>query len=205
MTSSYHPQANGMVERLHRQIKESLRARGCGTAWAEHILWVMLGLRAAPKDKSGLSAAKLVFGEELVLPGQAAADAGGSRPQAPPSGPPAGDIPLRARSYAEAAKGPLDSLARASYVYVQRGNVAAPTQPPYEGPFQVLERRQKTFLTQLGDRSEAISIDWLKPHVGAPPEAAAAPPRRGRPPGTGGNVDSSSSSSGGGQCSGKSV
>jgi hypothetical protein len=129
-----------MVERLHRQIKEALKARGCGTAWAEHIPWVMLGLRAAPKDESGLSAAKLVFGEELVLPGQAAADSGGGgggQPPAPPSGPPAGEIPLRARSYAEAAKGPLDSLARASYVYVRRGNVAGPTQPPYEGPFQV--------------------------------------------------------------------
>jgi transposase InsO family protein len=200
MTSSYHPQANGMVERLHRQIKESLKARGCGTAWAAHIPWVMLGLRAAPKDESGVSSAKLVYGEELVLPGQAAADGGGSGQlaPAPPGEPPAEGIPLRARSYAEAAKGPLDSLMRASYVYVRRGNVAGPTQPPYEGPFLVLERRRKTFLIQFGDRSEAVSIDRLKPHVGAPPEAVAAPPRRGRPPGTGGNVDSSSDPSGGG-------
>jgi transposase InsO family protein len=197
MTSSYHPQANGMVERLHRQIKEALKARGCGTAWAEHIPWVMLGLRAAPKDESGLSAARLVYGEELVLPGQAAAD-GGSQQPSPSSGPPAEEIPLRPRSYAEAAKGPLDSLARASYVYVRHGNVAGPTQPPYDGPFCVLERRRKTFLIQLGTRSEAVSIDRLKPHVGAEPEAAAAPPRRGRPPGTGGGVDSPSVSSGGG-------
>jgi transposase InsO family protein len=27
LTSAYHPQANGMVERLHRQIKDALRAR----------------------------------------------------------------------------------------------------------------------------------------------------------------------------------
>jgi cleavage and polyadenylation specificity factor subunit 1 len=39
MTTSYHPQANGMVERLHRQIKEALRARSCGAAWAEHVPW----------------------------------------------------------------------------------------------------------------------------------------------------------------------
>ena len=28
MTTAYHPQANGMVERFHRQLKEALSARG---------------------------------------------------------------------------------------------------------------------------------------------------------------------------------
>jgi len=27
LTTAYHPQANGMVERFHRQLKEALRAR----------------------------------------------------------------------------------------------------------------------------------------------------------------------------------
>ncbi len=30
MTTSYHPQANGLVERSHRQLKDALRARGAG-------------------------------------------------------------------------------------------------------------------------------------------------------------------------------
>jgi cleavage and polyadenylation specificity factor subunit 1 len=54
LTSAYHPQANGMVERLHYQIKDALRARACGTAWVENLPWVMLGLRAVPKDESGI-------------------------------------------------------------------------------------------------------------------------------------------------------
>ncbi len=31
MTTAYHPQANGLVERAHRQLKDALRARGAGT------------------------------------------------------------------------------------------------------------------------------------------------------------------------------
>jgi hypothetical protein len=69
-TSAYHPQANGMVERFHRQLKAALRARNCGTAWAEHLAWALLGLRAAPKEDSGVSAAEAVFGRPLLLPGQ---------------------------------------------------------------------------------------------------------------------------------------
>jgi Integrase core domain len=65
LTSSYHPQSNGMVERLHRQIKDALCARACSNAWAEHLPWVMLGIRAAPKEDSGISSARMVYGEEL--------------------------------------------------------------------------------------------------------------------------------------------
>ena len=55
-TSAFHPQANGMVERLHRQMKDTLRARGGAAAWADHLLWVMLGIRASRKEEFGTSA-----------------------------------------------------------------------------------------------------------------------------------------------------
>jgi transposase InsO family protein len=70
LTTAYHPQSNGMVERFHCQLKEALRYRECGTNWAAHLPWVLMGLRAAPKDDSGISSAELVYGQELRLPGQ---------------------------------------------------------------------------------------------------------------------------------------
>ena len=46
-TTAFHPQANGMVERLHRQMKDVLCARGWAAAWADHLPRVMLGFRAS--------------------------------------------------------------------------------------------------------------------------------------------------------------
>jgi hypothetical protein len=74
-TTAYHPQANGMVERFHRQLKNSLRARLCGPNWVDHLPWVLLGLRAAPKEDSGVSSAEMLYGSPLSLPGQFLASA----------------------------------------------------------------------------------------------------------------------------------
>jgi hypothetical protein len=37
-TTAYHPQSIGMVECMHRQIKDALRARGAGLAWHSHVI-----------------------------------------------------------------------------------------------------------------------------------------------------------------------
>jgi hypothetical protein len=70
LTTAYHPQANGMVERFHRQFKDALRARLVNQDWLSQLPWVLLGLRAAPKEDCGLSSSEMVFGEPLVLTGQ---------------------------------------------------------------------------------------------------------------------------------------
>jgi hypothetical protein len=70
LTTAFHPQANGMVECVHRQIKDALRAREAGLAWHSHLPWVLLGLHAAPKEDSGISSAGKVLGSPLHLPGE---------------------------------------------------------------------------------------------------------------------------------------
>jgi hypothetical protein len=49
---------------------------------------------------------------------------------------------------------------------VRRGNAGGPLAPPYSGPYRVLHRREKVFDIQMGQRVEAVSVDWLKPHRG---------------------------------------
>ena len=60
LTTAYHPQSNGMVERAHRALKDALRARLAGSDWLAHLPYVLLGLRATPKEDSNISAAELV-------------------------------------------------------------------------------------------------------------------------------------------------
>ena len=121
-TTAFHPQANGMVERLHRQTKDALRrlrARGCTTAWADHLPWVMLGIRAARKKESGTSAGEVALGHVLAVPGQLLST---TAPPADTPVPPA-VIPAAKRTYAETAATP--ALDGASHVYVQRGGLGA--------------------------------------------------------------------------------
>ncbi len=184
MTTAYHPQAHGMIERTHRQLKDALRARLAGVSWPEHLPWVLLGLRAAPKEISDISSAELVHGSPLVLPGQFVdipeppAESFLEALRAVPA------VPQGRRSYAEAASmaNLPDTLRVASHVYVRRGQVAPPLTPLYQGPYRVVERGPKVFKLDLGGREDTVSVDRLKPHRGEAEVVEARAPRRGRPP-----------------------
>ncbi|BHF67819.1 hypothetical protein SprV_0301084800 [Sparganum proliferum] len=69
-TTAYHPAANGMVERFHRQLKAFLRAADDPENWTEHLPLVLLGIRSSLKSDLDCSAAELVFGATVRLPGQ---------------------------------------------------------------------------------------------------------------------------------------
>jgi transposase InsO family protein len=181
-TTAFHPQANGMVERCHRRLKDALRARLAGPDWPLHLPWVLMGLRAAPTEDTGVSAAEVVFGAPLVLPGQILDTA-----EPPPadfiaklrqSGPPPPSRPL---SYAQMAAKPPAALLSAAFVYVRKGGTIPPLSPLYSGPYRVLASGPKIFRLQVGEREETVSIDRLKPHRGAAPVQPAQPPSRGRP------------------------
>ncbi len=69
-TTAYHPESNGAVKRLHRHLKDALRARIAMTTWAKEIPWVLLSLRAQPWEDTGLSPAEAVFSAPIVLPNE---------------------------------------------------------------------------------------------------------------------------------------
>ena len=179
-TTAFHPQSNGLVERFHRQLKDGLRARGAGAAWAEHLPWVMLGLRAAPKEDAAVSSAEVVYGYPLVLPSQ--------RIDQNNPVPPAcqlKQIPLRQRSYAATAESGGSALDGVNWVFVRRGVAANPLAAEYAGPYRILRRNEKVVELEVGDCIEVVSADRLKPYHGREPDPALHP-RRGRPPGLGG-------------------
>ncbi len=171
LTTAYHPQSNGMVERVHRQLKEALRALAAGAAWHSHLPWVLLGLRAAPKEESGCSSAEMMLGMPLQLPGELLL--------------PEQVDPVdrqRSLSYAAIADSPPAHLASACFVYVRRGGGVPPLAPLYWGPYEVLAKHAKTFWLRVGGHEEVVSVDRLKAHTGPSPVVPAPPPSRGRPP-----------------------
>ena len=68
-TTAYHPQANGLVERFHRTLKASLKARLASSNWVYELPWVLLGIRGVPKDDLQTSSAEKGHGEPLIIPG----------------------------------------------------------------------------------------------------------------------------------------
>jgi hypothetical protein len=123
---------------------------------------VLFGLRAAPKEDSGLSSAELVFGMPLTLPGQLLAVPETPVEKVVEELRAVQPLPTRQMSYAEAASG-LQQLQQAEYVYVRRGGVVPPLS------------------LEVGGRTEVVSVDRLKPHLGKAPISPALPPQRGRP------------------------
>ncbi len=141
-----------------------------------------MGLRAAPTEDTGVSAAEVVFGAPLVLPGQIL-DTGEPPPadfiaKLRQSGPPPPSRPL---TYAQMAAKPPAALLSAAFVHVRKGGTIPPLSPLYSGPYRVLASGLKVFRLQVGEREETVSIDRLKPHRGAAPVQPALPPARGRP------------------------
>ncbi|UYV76605.1 hypothetical protein LAZ67_14001434 [Cordylochernes scorpioides] len=68
-TSPYHPAANGLVERVYRQLKDSLRCHD-STSWSLKLPLVLLGIRSSLREDLNTTTAELVYGKPLPLPGK---------------------------------------------------------------------------------------------------------------------------------------
>ena len=67
--TTYHPQANGLVERFHRNLKTGLKAHLAGSNWIADLPIVLLGIRATLKEDLSCTSAEMVYGTTLRLPG----------------------------------------------------------------------------------------------------------------------------------------
>ncbi len=166
-TTAYHPAANGLVERFHRHLKSALMARQCNADWTDHLPFVLLGIRTTLKADLGCSAAELVYGTTLRLPGEMFSPSACSDPFD------ATNLLHRLRQFF-ANQQPVPTrqqdpnffvdpnLQSCSHVFVRCDRVKKPLQPPYNGPFEVLRRGEKTFSLQMNNKVETVSGDRLK-------------------------------------------
>jgi hypothetical protein len=176
-----------MVEHFHRRLKDALRARCAAANWVDHLPWVLLGLRAAPRADDSSTPAQEVFGTPLILPGQFL-----DLPEIPPKNfleqfsktLNAAEHTATRHNTAAAHQLPPrlpDDLAHAPTVFVRRDGHVSPLQPLYDGPFTVIRRSLHHFTLRIGDKVDKVSTLRLKPCTD--PTAPPALPRvRGRPP-----------------------
>jgi hypothetical protein len=186
-TTAYHPESNGAVERLHRRLKDALRARAAVATWSKELPFVLLGLRAQPREDTGLSPAEAVFGTPIVLPNEFL-----QNEEMPVDAiikncsktlhVPAVSLP-RHNSSAQLPDELPGDLLSIPLVWVRRGGAIPPLQPLYDSPYTVLLCGPRSFTIRVGSRDEVIAVSRLKACT-----AADAMPRssrrRGRPQGS---------------------
>ncbi|XP_064463404.1 uncharacterized protein LOC135374321 [Ornithodoros turicata] len=143
MMTAYHPAANGMVERLHCQLKAALCSQPEPTNWVDHLPWVLLGLRSSLKQDLKCSSAELFFGSPLRLPG----DFLDSSPKPHLTG---DDFATRLRQHFQAVKPALPrqpshrkifvhpDLANASHAFVCVDHAKPSLTPAYAGSYKIL-------------------------------------------------------------------
>lgn len=180
-TTAYHPSANGLVERLHRQLKAALMSRTNPTAWSDNLPLVLLAFRASVKEDLQCTAAELVYGTTIRLPGEY------MHPSVPDESVtiPSGFVQQLKDRMAEIRPTPTrlsskqifvnPDLLSSPYVFVRHDAVRKPLCAPYDGPFKVIQRTDKYFVIQKADKTDTVSIDRLKPAYIDLPEQTAQP------------------------------
>jgi hypothetical protein len=186
-TTAYHPESNGVVGRLHRRLKDALRALAAAATWFEELPFVLLGLRAQPREDTGLSPAEAVFGAPIVLPNEFL-----QNEEMPVDAiikifsktlhVPAVSLP-RHNSSAQLPDELPGDLLSAPLVWVRRGGIIPPLQPLYDGPYVVLRRGPRSFTIRVGSRDMVVAVSRLKACTAAD-TTPGSPRRRGRPPGS---------------------
>ena len=187
-TTAYHPIANGMIERFHRQLKSALKAHPNTVQWTNSLPLVLLGIHTALKEDIRCTTAELVYGTSLRLPGEFFDNRPSS--MADPS-----NYVLQLKATMQKLQAtPTRSVPRPTYVnqalsscthvFVRHDAVRKPLQQPYDGPYKVLKRAEKHYVVDVKGRRDTISLDRLKPaHLEsvAPSQVEQTPPQASTP------------------------
>jgi hypothetical protein len=181
-TTAYHPQSNCLVERFHRCLKDSLRARLASSDWVDHLPWVLLGIRSSIPLEGGLSPAEAVMGCQPLLPsqylpvGEPLLESFLNEPRASFLKTPR---PVTHKNTPLPVSLPPELL-MTDFVLIRKDVNSPPLSQPYDGPYRVLRRSLHSFQLQVGFKTEEVSTHRLKVCRATADTAAAIPPRRGR-------------------------
>ena len=173
---TYQPESNGLVERLHRDLKSAIKCKISSekSQWSHALPWVLLAHRNTPRRDTETSPAEMVFGTTCSLPFDLISEDS-----------PAGRTKLTKRvRWLNATRESFVSKMRhaghpeifvpkdlqtAHHVYVRADRITDGLSPKWDGPYKVVKRGEHTFTLALGldelgqKRNEDIALRGLKP------------------------------------------
>lgn len=165
-TTAYHPQANGIVERLHRQLKSAIKCHE-NNDWVNQLPIILLGIRCSFKEHLNATAAEIVFGTNLRLPGEFFSDS----TQKDVSSEFINKLrehvrnikPVPGTQHGKSKIFIFKELFSSPYVFLRNDSVKGALQPTYDGPYEVIQRGDKNFTIKINNRESKVNIDRLKP------------------------------------------
>ncbi|GFV64881.1 retrovirus-related Pol polyprotein from transposon 412 [Trichonephila clavipes] len=161
-TTSYHPQANGLVERLHRVLKSALMAHE-NIKWTETLPAVLLGLSSC-ETRHQCFKCRISDGVSLRL---ICTDTS--------------SVPLD-YGFVQQLKNQMNHLKPLStsthgfskifvhpklddcfHVFLRVDKVSPSLSQPYTGPHEVLSRNDKHITININGKKSCVSLDRVKP------------------------------------------
>ncbi|XP_049886568.1 uncharacterized protein LOC126381069 [Pectinophora gossypiella] len=128
-------------------------------------------MRAALKEDLQCSAAELVYGEPLRLPGELISPAEPNQDRFEDLQSFATQLrrnmarlrPIAASRHGQQSIFVPKDLSTASHIFLRDDTVRPSLRPPYTGPYKVVSRRDKTITITIGDKNVQVSVDRVKP------------------------------------------
>ena len=184
-TTSYHPQSNGMVERFHRQLKAAIMAHESPNPWTITLPAVLLGVCSAVKERLGRSAAEMIYGTTLRLPGEFTKQYNV-------------DANIDLENYSDKLRVAMSRLrlcpprdtqqhnifqfkeiATCTHVFLRRIAIAPHLTAPYDGPYKVVARSGRVMKILVKGKVETVFLDHFKPaHMECEPTTGTTTQRK---------------------------
>ena len=163
--NSYHAQANGAIERVHRILKSSIRSLRDPGQWHTSLPYITLQLNNHTSGINSFTSYQFVFGRPGRLPGALI--------QSDNTNPMSGEN-MRAFMSLMMTHQPEYRPLRDNNPFIEKELFTAeacwlridgprtPIEPLYSGPYEVLHRSDKTFRLLVKGMPKSVSIDRLK-------------------------------------------
>lgn len=164
-TTAYHPQSNGLIERLHRTIKTAIKCHNSKN-WVDLLPTILLAHRSALKEDIGATPAEMIYGSSLRLPGELFENS-----KFVPQHETIQKLKtimnnLQPTSTSNhSSRRPVfvqKDLQVCKYVFLRNDAVKPPLTPPYEGPYLIVKKKTSTFIIQIKGKDSEVSIARLK-------------------------------------------